>query len=118
MRAWRFQTKMRSAANQMAWLRVLVRNEAARFYRHGLAPPTGPVLEAADDERLGQTLLRTDLARAMSKLTQAERQIVILRYQEDMTQPAIAEALGMPEGTVKVRLHRARQKLRDALDDT
>jgi RNA polymerase sigma-70 factor (ECF subfamily) len=35
-----------------------------------------------------------------------------LRYGEDLTQSAIARRLGIPEGTVKVRLHRARDKLR------
>ena len=35
-----------------------------------------------------------------------------MRYQEDLTQGAIALRLGIPEGTVKVRLHRVRAKLR------
>jgi RNA polymerase sigma-70 factor (ECF subfamily) len=35
-----------------------------------------------------------------------------MRYAEDLTQGAIARRLGIPEGTVKVRLHRARAKLR------
>jgi RNA polymerase sigma-70 factor (ECF subfamily) len=38
----------------------------------------------------------------------------MLRYGEDMTQAAIAQLLDIPEGTVKVRLHRARDKLRRA----
>ncbi len=37
-----------------------------------------------------------------------------MRYEEDLTQPAIAARLGIPEGTVKVQLHRARLKLRRA----
>ena len=37
-----------------------------------------------------------------------------LRYNEDLTQAAIARRLGIPEGTVKVRLHRVRAKLRRA----
>ena len=37
-----------------------------------------------------------------------------MRYEEDLTQAAIAAKLGIPEGTVKVRLHRARNKLRRA----
>jgi RNA polymerase sigma-70 factor (ECF subfamily) len=35
-----------------------------------------------------------------------------MKYQEDLTQGMIARRLGIPEGTVKVRLHRARNKLR------
>jgi RNA polymerase sigma-70 factor (ECF subfamily) len=36
---------------------------------------------------------------------------VTLRYESDLAHPAIAAALGMPEGTVKVRLHRIRKRL-------
>lgn len=39
------------------------------------------------------------------------RAAVLLRYGCDLTQPAVAQALKTPEGTVKVRLHRARQRL-------
>jgi RNA polymerase sigma-70 factor (ECF subfamily) len=35
-----------------------------------------------------------------------------LRYVEDLTQGQVAARLGVPEGTVKVRLHRARARLR------
>jgi RNA polymerase sigma-70 factor (ECF subfamily) len=35
-----------------------------------------------------------------------------MKYEEDLTQATIARRLGIPEGTVKVRLHRARNKLR------
>jgi RNA polymerase sigma-70 factor (ECF subfamily) len=38
-----------------------------------------------------------------------------LRYVDDLTQPAVASALGIPEGTAKVRLHRARGRLQQVL---
>jgi RNA polymerase sigma-70 factor, ECF subfamily len=41
---------------------------------------------------------------------------VRLRYEEDLTQAGIARRLGIPEGTVKVRLHRVRDKLRREMD--
>jgi RNA polymerase sigma-70 factor (ECF subfamily) len=47
-------------------------------------------------------------------LSERERVLLALRYEEDLTQPAIAARLGIPEGTVKVQLHRARVKLRAA----
>jgi RNA polymerase sigma factor (sigma-70 family) len=40
-----------------------------------------------------------------------------LRYAEDLTQGEVARRLGMPESTVKVRLHRARRRLRLLLED-
>jgi RNA polymerase sigma-70 factor (ECF subfamily) len=38
-----------------------------------------------------------------------------LRYQEDLPQEEIAEILGVPEGTVKTYLHRARKELAEAM---
>ena len=51
---------------------------------------------------------------ALSVLKPDERRLIRLRYMEDLTQGQVAEALGVPEGTVKVRLHRARARLRGA----
>ena len=52
-----------------------------------------------------------DLHEALEHLSERERRLLEMRYQEDLTQGAIALRLGIPEGTVKVRLHRVRQKL-------
>jgi RNA polymerase sigma-70 factor (ECF subfamily) len=59
---------------------------------------------------------RADLQAAMRGLGATEQLLLRLRYGEDLTGPAIAERLGMPEGTVKVRLHRARNKLQRSLE--
>ena len=67
---------------------------------------------APDDERVLATVERADLHAALDRLNQRDRQLVRLRYDEDMTQEAIAHRLGIPLGTVKVRLHRVRAKLR------
>jgi RNA polymerase sigma-70 factor (ECF subfamily) len=53
-----------------------------------------------------------DLHEALEHLSERERRLLEMRYQEDLTQGAIARRLGIPEGTVKVRLHRVREKLR------
>ena len=53
-----------------------------------------------------------DLHAALQELSDRDRQLLEMRYEEDLTQATIARRLGVPEGTVKVRLHRARAKLR------
>jgi RNA polymerase sigma-70 factor, ECF subfamily len=45
---------------------------------------------------------------ALAELGPDDRSLLKMRYGEDLTQPAVADALGLPEGTVKVRLHRLR----------
>ena len=54
------------------------------------------------------TVKRADLQAALGRLSERERRLLEMRYEEDLTQAAIAARLGIPEGTVKVRLHRAR----------
>ena len=70
----------------------------------------------AEYEREPDAVVATeaDLHAALGCLSQRDRQLLELRYEEDLTQAAIATKLGIPEGTVKVRLHRARDKLRRA----
>jgi RNA polymerase sigma-70 factor (ECF subfamily) len=72
------------------------------------------VQEGVDDEQVVATVERADLHAALDGLSEDDRQLLRLRYDEDLTQAAIAQRLRIPEGTVKVRLHRARDKLRRA----
>ena len=44
------------------------------------------------------------------------RIVVLLRHQSDMAYEEIAEALSLPLGTVKARLHRAHKMLKDKLE--
>lgn len=55
---------------------------------------------------------------AISCLDEDHRVIVLLRDVEDMSYEEIGEILGLPEGTVKSRLHRARNELRERLSKT
>ena len=50
---------------------------------------------------------RDELALALAKLSDAHREILLMRFVDDMTQPEIAAALELPLGTVKSRLHHA-----------
>jgi RNA polymerase sigma-70 factor (ECF subfamily) len=58
---------------------------------------------------------RLDVRAALRRLSAWDQAALLMRYAADMTQPSIAAATGAPEGTVKVRLHRARNELRRAL---
>lgn len=56
------------------------------------------------------------LYEAVGRLPEKLRVAVILFYFEDMDTAAAARALGIPEGTVKSRLHKARKRLKEVLD--
>ena len=53
-----------------------------------------------------------DLAAALAVLPVDQRQMLVLRYAFGCSVREVADALGVPEGTVKSRVHRARQRLR------
>lgn len=56
------------------------------------------------------------LYEAVARLPEKLRVAVILFYFEDMDVAAAARAMGVPEGTVKSRLHKARKRLKEVLD--
>jgi len=55
---------------------------------------------------------RTELAAALAGLPPEQREVVLLRFVDDLALDEIAQALGIPPGTVKSRLHRALDTLR------
>lgn len=114
LRAWRRRSTLRDRGARKQWLAAIVRNEAFRQYNRRRPDPIPPedYELGADDERVLAMVERADLHAALRRLDQRDRLLVSLRYGEDLTQAGIARRLGIPEGTVKVRLHRVRAKLR------
>ncbi len=114
LRAWRRRSTLREADRRNQWLATIVRNEAFRMRARVRPDPTSEIetYEGAEDAQIVATVERADLHAALERLGERDRQLLELRYGEDLTQAAIARRLGIPEGTVKVRLHRARDKLR------
>jgi RNA polymerase sigma-70 factor (ECF subfamily) len=117
LRAWRRRSTLRDEARRNQWLATIVRNEAFRVHARVRPTPVATIElnEGAEDERVTAAVERADLQTALDRLNERDRQLVRLRYEEDLTQATIARRLGVPEGTVKVRLHRVRHKLREAI---
>jgi RNA polymerase sigma-70 factor (ECF subfamily) len=116
LRAWRRRSTLRDVGSRKSWLAAILRNEAFRYYARPRPDPTDllEIYEGSEDAMVVSMGDRADLQAALGELSERERMLIALRYEEDLTQPAIAARLGIPEGTVKVQLHRARVKLRRA----
>jgi len=56
---------------------------------------------------------RTAVAETVAALPEAQREVVMLRFVDGFSLPEIAEALDIPVGTVKSRLHNALARLRE-----
>jgi RNA polymerase sigma-70 factor (ECF subfamily) len=117
LRAWRYRNSLRATDQFPAWLARIVHNEAVRIRTRDVPEPVAEIHESAEVRDEAEVIERLDLQAALSDLTTEEQQMVCLRYLGDLTQPAIARTLGVPEGTVKTRLHRARAKLHRALNE-
>ncbi len=63
------------------------------------------------------SLLSLAVARGLDELPDAQRQVLVLRFYADLSVRGIAEELGIPEGTVKSRLHTAVRALRARLHE-
>jgi RNA polymerase sigma-70 factor, ECF subfamily len=117
LRAWRHRARCREPGDPAPWLAAIVRREVRRAA--GRVSPVACTAEMADIacdlHVLERTVDRIAVATAMRRLRSDERALMVLRYVEDLTQPAIAARLGIPEGTVKIRLHRARARMRKDL---
>jgi len=118
LRAWRRRGTLRDGSRRNEWLGTIVRNEAFR-QREKLRPePVDTVdgTEGVEDEGIVATVERADVHAALGRLSKRDRKLIELRYEEDLTQEAIARRLGVPDGTVKVRLHRLRHRLRKEIE--
>jgi RNA polymerase sigma-70 factor (ECF subfamily) len=115
-RAWRLRGSCHNPASPGPWVAQIARNEALRLWQseqRRQARSAGDVEEepAGGEPLEDQLIRRVSVRQALATLTAEERELVNLRYESDLAHPAIAEALGLPEGTVKVRLHRIRKRL-------
>ena len=103
--------------NPEAWLRTVALNHQRNSWRHAKVVrrfvTTVPGSRA--EPELGPD--HVAIVRALTELDLDLRHVVTLRYLADMGTAEIAHELGVPEGTVKSRLSRARQRLASLLDD-
>jgi RNA polymerase sigma-70 factor (ECF subfamily) len=68
--------------------------------------------------RLTARSVRSVLVAALAELAEPDRDVLLLFAWEQLSYEEVARALGIPVGTVRSRLHRARAKIRQALAGT
>ena len=119
LRAWRFLDSLKDEASAKSWLTTILRREnARRFERKQLdysdvEMDSLPTAQSDFDARPEVVALRI----ALKKLPTAYREPLILQVLEGYTLEDIAEIMSLPRNTVATRLHRARQKLKQQLED-
>ncbi|HEV2790614.1 MAG TPA: sigma-70 family RNA polymerase sigma factor, partial [Solirubrobacterales bacterium] len=98
LRAWRRRSTLRDSDRRNQWLATIVRNEAFRTHARVRPDPTSTIelQEGAEDERVLATVELADLHAALERLSERDRRLLEMRYEEDLTQSMIARRLGIP----------------------
>ena len=135
LKAFRHIGSFRGEARFSTWLTKIAVHEARqklRKARRSREESLDALTDTEDDNREYSPILLSDwrevptealerrevrelIGQAMSRLTQGLREVLVLRDIEELNIAETAEALGVSESVVKVRLFRARMKLRDLL---
>ena len=120
--AWRGIGGFKSGRPFKPWLmRILVNEVLARQRRKSV--PTVPLSDRelisvpSEDEESGAFEGKAAVRQAISDLVPVQKQVVVLRYFAELSVPEVARAMGVREGTVKSRLHRALARLRESLEE-
>ena len=117
IRAWRQRGSCRDPANPGPWVRRIAHNEALRVVSRPRDAGLDTVPEPVGEHDVG-AVAAADLARRMvRRLPETDRRLLFLQHWEDVPISEIADRLQMPEGTVKIRLHRARASLRRMMEE-
>jgi RNA polymerase sigma-70 factor (ECF subfamily) len=104
-----------------AWFFGVARHVLLAHYRRtardAVPDSTGPteVDWAAVDARLDAAAVRPALKEALASLPPVERELLLLVGWEQLTPSEAAEVVGIPAGTARSRLHRARERMRERL---
>lgn len=116
--AYRHWDDLRDKARLDAWFdRILVNECRAQLRRRRVRPLPGAFVELASaPDPLAALAERDRVYRALSTLDSDHRITVVLRYVADLDLAEVAARTGVPEGTVKSRLHYARRQMRAALE--
>ena len=118
LRAWKSLDSLREDGAAKHWLLTIVRRENARYFERkrletvdvdNLTPTQEALLANAPDEQ------RDDLREAIYRLEDDYREPLVLQVLMGYSTGEIAELMGLKQGAVLTRLHRARHKLRDEM---
>jgi RNA polymerase sigma-70 factor (ECF subfamily) len=116
----------RGEARLSTWIYKIVLNLCAQhstrdrlldFTLDEVTPSGRPRVEPiASDSTVGDVELRDRLEKAIARLPASQRVLVAAHYLEGVRYEDLAEAMGLPLGTVKTHLHRAKRQLRILLE--
>jgi RNA polymerase sigma-70 factor, ECF subfamily len=116
LRAWRHRERCDTPERPDAWLATIARHEALRLAVRRTEDRLDESDNVGQPSPESELVVQLDVRRALAALAPEERTLLAGRYWADLTHGQLAWRLGTPEGTIKVRLHRLRTRLREMLE--
>lgn len=120
LRAWKSLDALREDNAAKPWLLTIVRRENARFFERkrldtvdidSLTPSQSAMLAEKDDSEIRH------VREAIYRLDEDYREPLVLQVLMGHSTKEIAELMGLKQGAVLTRLHRARLKLKDVIEE-
>jgi RNA polymerase sigma-70 factor, ECF subfamily len=126
LRIWRHAHRYdRNLSAPTTWIFAIARNAALDWLHRrnrrrevdgALAPPDAVADDPAPDEALIAAERRQRLGKALQRLAPGDRALLAASYFDELSLADIAEIEGCSAGAAKLRLHRARARLREILE--
>ena len=120
LRAWKSLDSLRDDAADKHWLLTIVRRENARYFERkrletvdvdDLSPAQEALIAESEDEQLQV------VREAIYRLEDDYREPLVLQVLMGYSTTEIAELMGLKQGAVLTRLHRARHKLKEVVEE-
>jgi RNA polymerase sigma-70 factor (ECF subfamily) len=122
LRAYEARDRYQEGRRVDTWLFTIAYNICRNHYRSNAYEAqllatldAEPITNQQIEVQLDQTALDEALTQVLDELPAPLHQIFSLHYQEELTIPQIAEIVGVPEGTIKSRLHKTMNIIRKKL---
>ena len=122
LRAYEARSRYQEGRRVDTWLFTIAYNICRNHYRSNAYEAqllatldAEPVADQQIEVQLDQAALDEALTQVLAELPAPLHQIFSLHYQEELTIPQIAEIVGVPEGTIKSRLHKTMNIIRKKL---
>jgi len=119
IRAWQGLPELREPERWNAWLHRLIVNACADQGRRAMRRPVEVRMvgqEAATRDDVGMIGDHDQLERGLRRLKPEQRSAVVLHFYLGLSVPEVADALDVPVGTAKSRIHYAVGALRAAIE--
>lgn len=117
LKVWQALPDWDGRAAPSTWLYTIARNTCLSAIRAAALRRTLPIEEATEPGTRETISSTVEVNQLLLRLPETQRQVVVLFYLQERSVEDVAQLLGLPEGTVKSHLHRARRALGGMMEE-